>query len=72
MVDGQFDTVFQEGAFPLWPDNAEQGAARALDLAAAHGEFVELDFAEVGQLHVRQPSFVNAERGAMAVIEVVD
>jgi nitrite reductase (NO-forming) len=57
----------------LEPGNAEQGGAQALDLAAAQGGFVELEFAEAGRYTFVNHAFVDAEHDPMGgVIEVVD
>lgn len=71
VVGTQFDTVFKEGAYLLRPDNAEGGGSQALDLASAQGGFVEMVFEEPGRYTFVNHSFVEMERGARGLIEVV-
>jgi nitrite reductase (NO-forming) len=71
VVGTQFDTVFKEGAYLLRPDNAEGGGAQALDLASAQGGFVEMVFEEPGRYTFVNHSFVEMERGARGLIEVI-
>lgn len=70
IIGGQFDTVFKEGAYLLRPDNPENGASQALDLEAAQGGFVELEFAEAGRYPFVSHKMVDAERGAHGFVDV--
>ncbi|SDI14422.1 nitrite reductase (NO-forming) [Arthrobacter subterraneus] len=70
VVGGQFDTAYKEGAYLLPPGGAETGGAQSLDLAAAQGGFVELEFGEAGNYMFLNHSLVDAERGAQGVLRV--
>ncbi|AXK44476.1 multicopper oxidase domain-containing protein [Brachybacterium saurashtrense] len=70
VVGGVFDTVFKEGEYLLRPENDTAGGAQSLDLAAAQGGFVELEFDEPGTYTAVNHSFVEMERGARALIRV--
>jgi nitrite reductase (NO-forming) len=70
VVGGQFDTVFKEGGYLLRPDDAARGGAQAIDLAAAQGGFVELEFAEPGRYTFLDHALADAERGALGFIDV--
>jgi len=71
VVGAQFDTVFKEGAFLLRPEQETGGGAQALDLASAQGGFVEMVFEEPGHYTFVNHSFVEMERGARGLIEVI-
>lgn len=70
IIGGQFDTVYKEGAYVLRPDNSEKGASQTLDLEAAQGGFVELEFAEAGHYPFVSHKMVDAERGAHGMVDV--
>jgi nitrite reductase (NO-forming) len=70
VVGGQFDTVFQEGAYLLRRDNPEHGASQVLSLGPAQGGFVELSFQQPGRYPFVSHLMVDAERGAHGVIRV--
>lgn len=70
IIGGQFDTVFKEGAYLIRPNNSEKGASQVLDLEAAQGGFVELEFAEVGHYPFVSHKMVDAERGAHGIVDV--
>ncbi len=70
VVGGQFDTVFQEGAYLLRRDNPEHGATQVLSLGAAQGGFVELSFPQPGHYPFVSHLMVDAERGAHGIIDV--
>ncbi|WP_425581225.1 multicopper oxidase domain-containing protein [Streptomyces sodiiphilus] len=70
VVGGQFDTVFQEGAYRLRPDDPEQGGAQVLGLHPAAGGFVELTFPEPGTYPFVSHIMTDAERGALGAFEV--
>ncbi len=76
IVGGQFDTVYVEGGYQLIdrqdPFGNTGGGAQALGLEAAQGGFVELTFPEAGHYTVVDHAFLDAERGAMGVVEVTD
>lgn len=79
IVGGQFHTVFKEGTYllrngrgPLDPPGYLDGGSQALDLLAAQGGFVELDFVEAGHYPVVNHIMTDAERGAMGIVEVTD
>ena len=68
VVGGQFDSVWQEGAYRLPPGTA--GGAQVLGLHPAQGGFVELTFPEAGSYPFVTHAMVDAERGAHGVFEV--
>lgn len=70
IIGGQFDTVYKEGAYLIRPDNPETGASQVLDLEAAQGGFVELEFAEAGHYPFVSHKMVDAERGAHGMVDV--
>lgn len=70
VVGGQFDTVWQEGAYLLRPDGA--GGSQVLGLTPAQGGFVELAFPEAGRYPFVTHAMVDAERGAHGVVAVTD
>ncbi|WP_461022518.1 multicopper oxidase domain-containing protein [Thalassiella azotivora] len=69
VVGGQFDTLWQEGAYRLRPD-ATSGGAQVLDLAPAAGGFVETVLPEAGRYPFVTHAMLDAERGAHGVIAV--
>lgn len=71
VVGGQFDAVWKEGAWLLEQRTSPGGGAQSLDLAAAQGGFVEMVFPQPGRYTFVNHSFVDAERGAKGVIDVV-
>lgn len=73
VVGGQFDTVYDEGAYRLGgPEQVggPTGGAQVLPLAAAQGGFVELEFPEAGSYPFVTHAMVDAERGAKGVFAV--
>ena len=74
IVGGQFDTVYQEGAYLLGgldgPADGAQGGSQVLGLHPAQGGFVELTFPEAGNYPVVSHLMVDAERGAHGVVHV--
>ncbi|WP_324652654.1 multicopper oxidase domain-containing protein [Georgenia sp. H159] len=75
VVGGQFDTVYDEGAYRLGgPDGigGESAGAQVLPLVAAQGGFVELELPEAGHYPFVSHAMVDAERGAHGVIEVTE
>jgi nitrite reductase (NO-forming) len=70
VVGGQFDTVFQEGAYLLRRDSPSHGASQALSLGPAQGGFVELSLDEPGHYPFVSHLMVDAERGAHGIIRV--
>lgn len=70
VVGGQFDTVFQEGAYLLRRDNPEHGGSQVLSLGPAQGGFVELSFHQPGHYPFVSHLMVDAERGAHGIIHV--
>ncbi len=68
VVGGQFDTVYQEGAYRLRP--SDSGGAQVLDVGPASGGYVELVFPEAGHYPFVNHAMVDAERGAKGVFEV--
>ncbi|MFP8939985.1 multicopper oxidase domain-containing protein [Streptomyces fenghuangensis] len=72
VVGGQFDTVYQEGAYRLRPDDPGSGGAQVLDLAPASGGFVELTFPEAGTYPFVSHIMSDAERGAKGAFRVTD
>jgi nitrite reductase (NO-forming) len=70
VVGGQFDTVFEEGAYLLRRDNPEHGASQVLSLGPAQGGFVELSFYEPGRYPFVSHLMVDAERGAHGIIRI--
>ena len=76
VVGGQFDTVYQEGAYLLGgpgvdPGSAEAaGGAQVLGLLPAQGGFVELTLPEAGRYPFVSHLMVDAERGAHGLLEV--
>ncbi|WP_461107740.1 multicopper oxidase domain-containing protein [Tessaracoccus terricola] len=76
VVGAQFDTVYKEGAY-LLRDGVDAfgesgGGSQALDLQAAQGGFVELEFPEAGHYSVVNHVMVDAERGAHGIVEVTE
>lgn len=78
VVGGQFDTVYQEGAYLLGgPDvvpgsAASAGGAQVLGLLPAQGGFVELTLPEAGRYPFVSHLMVDAERGAHGLLAVTD
>jgi nitrite reductase (NO-forming) len=74
VVGGQFDTVYQEGAYTLGgPDgSAESAGSQVLGLLPAQGGFVELELPEAGNYPVVSHLMTDAERGAHGFIRVVE
>lgn len=72
MVGGQFDTVYQEGAHRLRPDDPGDGGAQILSLAPGSGGFVELTFPEAGTYPFVSHIMSDAERGARGAFEVTN
>jgi nitrite reductase (NO-forming) len=70
VVGGQFDTVFEEGAYLLRRHNPEHGASQVLSLGPAQGGFVELSFHQPGHYPFVSHLMVDAERGAHGTIDV--
>ena len=70
VVGGQFDTVWQEGAYLLPPGTT--GGAQALGLSPAQGGFVELSLPEAGHYPFVTHAMVDAERGAHGILHVTD
>ena len=70
VVGGQFDTVFEEGAYLLRRDNPEHGASQVLSLGPAQGGFVELSFRHPGHYPFVSHLMVDAERGGHGTIDV--
>lgn len=70
VVGGQFDTVYQEGAYLLEPAINPAGGSQVLGLAPAQGGFVELTFPEPGDYPFVSHLMVDAERGARGVFQV--
>lgn len=54
------------------PENYDAGGSQALDLLAAQGGFVELDFVEAGHYPMVNHVMTDAERGAMGIVEVTE
>lgn len=74
IVGAQFDTVYFEGGYQL-KDRVDAfghtgGGSQALGLEAAQGGFVELTFPEAGHYTVVDHAFLDAERGAIGVVDV--
>ena len=79
IVGGQFTTVYKEGTYllrngrgPMDPEDYDAGGSQALDLLAAQGGFVELDFLEAGHYPMLNHVMTDAERGAMGIVEVTE
>jgi nitrite reductase (NO-forming) len=70
VVGGQFDTVFEEGAYLLRRNNPEHGASQVLSLGPAQGGFVELSFRHPGHYPFVSHLMTDAERGAHGIIQV--
>ncbi|WP_240333947.1 multicopper oxidase domain-containing protein [Rothia sp. ZJ932] len=74
VVGSQFDTVYKEGAYLLKQGEdalgSTDGHAQAINLAAAQGGFVEMEFLEAGSYTFVNHDFAEMERGARGVIEV--
>ncbi|MFE9094278.1 multicopper oxidase domain-containing protein [Streptomyces sp. NPDC007264] len=70
VVGGQFDTVYQEGAYRLRRDDPGHGGAQVLSLAPAEGGFVELSFPEAGTYPFVSHIMSDAERGARGAFDV--
>ncbi|MFV0252549.1 MAG: multicopper oxidase domain-containing protein [Beutenbergiaceae bacterium] len=72
VIGGQFDTVWNEGAYTLRPDDPGGGGSQVLPLMPAQGGFVELVFPEAGHYPFVSHAMVDAERGAHGFVEVTD
>lgn len=75
VVGGQFDTVYDEGAYRLGgPEEIGDGTggSQVLPLVAAQGGFVELEFPEAGTYPFVSHAMVDAERGAHGVFAVTE
>lgn len=72
IIGGQFDTVWNEGAYTLTPDDPGGGGSQVLPLMAAQGGFVELVFPEAGNYPFVSHTMIDAERGAHGFVEVTD
>ncbi|KRE39281.1 hypothetical protein ASG73_02800 [Janibacter sp. Soil728] len=73
VVGGQFDTVWQEGAYRIGgPDEVGGPAAgsQALGLLPAQGGFVELTFPQAGHYPFVNHVMTDAERGARGIVRV--
>lgn len=72
VVGGQFDTVFNEGAWQLGSRSgpARDAGAQVLPLLPAQGGFVELVLDEPGDYPFVSHVMVDAERGARGVLRV--
>ncbi|MFD8589638.1 multicopper oxidase domain-containing protein [Streptomyces sp. NPDC059637] len=70
VVGGQFDTVYEEGAYRLRPDGPGSGGAQVLGLVPASGGFVELSFPEAGTYPFVSHVMADAERGALGAFAV--
>ncbi len=68
VVGGQFDTVYDEGAYRL--RRGDPGGSQALFLGPAQGGFVELSFPQAGHYPFISHVMIDAERGAHGVFEV--
>ena len=68
VVGGQFDTVYEEGAYRL--RRGSPGGSQALFLGPAQGGFVELTFPQPGHYPFISHLMTDAERGAHGVFEV--
>lgn len=76
VVGSQFDTVYKEGGYLIKQGQDAFGSAdvhsQAIDVAAAQGGFVEMEFLEAGNYTFVNHSFADMERGAKGVIEVTE
>src|SRR5690606_33442042 len=73
VVGGQFDTVYDEGAYRLGgPEEIGDGTggSQVLPLVAAQGGFAELEFPEAGTYPFVSHAMDDAERGAHGVSAV--
>lgn len=73
VVGGQFDTVWQEGAYRVGGPEQVGGAAsgsQALGLHPAQGGFAELAFPEAGHYPFVDHAMSDAEHGARGIIRV--
>ena len=70
VIGTQFDTVYQEGAYSLRPDDSLRGGAQVLGLLPAEGGFVELTFLEPGTYTFLNHRMFAGDRGAMGKIVV--
>ncbi|WP_068328340.1 multicopper oxidase domain-containing protein [Janibacter terrae] len=73
VVGGQFDTVWEEGAYRVGgPDEVGGPAAgsQVLPLLPAQGGFVELTFPEAGHYPFVNHVMTDAERGAHGIVRV--
>ena len=74
IVGGQFDTVYQEGAYLLGgvdgPADGKDGGSQVLGLHPAQGGFVELTFPEPGHYPAVSHVMTDAERGARGIVRV--
>jgi len=68
VVGGQFDTVYEKGAYRL--RRGSPGGSQALFLGPAQGGFVELTFPQPGHYPFISHLMTDAERGAHGVFEV--
>jgi nitrite reductase (NO-forming) len=70
VVGDQFDTVYEEGAYRLRPDDPGHGGSQVLGLAAASGGFVELSFPEPGTYPFISHIMTDAEHGARGAFKI--
>jgi nitrite reductase (NO-forming) len=71
VVGGQFHSVYKEGDYVLKDGGSTgTGGSQVLDLAAAQGGFVELDFSEPGHYPFVSHIMSDAEKGARGILEV--
>ncbi|WP_068261457.1 multicopper oxidase domain-containing protein [Janibacter limosus] len=73
VVGGQFDTVWQEGAYRIGgPDEVggPTAGSQALGLLPAQGGFVELTFPQAGRYPFVNHVMTDAERGAHGIVRV--
>ncbi len=74
VVGTQFDTVYKEGSYLLRGGQdafgVSGGHSQALDLQAAQGGFVEMEFLEAGTYTFVNHDFAQMERGARGLIKV--
>ncbi len=68
VVGTQFDTVFNDGAYLVRPDNPARGAAQTLALQPGQGGFVEFTLPEPGQYPFMSHLMVDADRGASGML----
>jgi nitrite reductase (NO-forming) len=73
VVGGQFDTVWQEGAYRIGGPDAIGGSAagsQALGLLPGQGGFVELTFPEAGHYPFVNHVMTQGEKGAHGIVRV--